>query len=131
VATPAGYELPPADVTRIQGQCPGLTIEQTSDPRSAVRGADCIVTDTWVSMGQEEEKARRVKDFVGFCVDESLMAAAPSHAVVLHCLPAYRGYEISDGVIESARSLVFQEAHNRLHAQKAVLVRLLAPKAAV
>jgi ornithine carbamoyltransferase len=84
-----------------------------------------IVTDTWVSMGQEEEKAKRLKDFAGFGVDERLLDQAPKRAIVLHCLPAYRGYEISDGVMESARSLVFQEAENRLHAQKGILAVLL------
>ncbi len=126
VATPPGYQLPPEDIRRIESQCPGLKINETDNPKQAVKDADCIVTDTWVSMGQEAEKAKRVTEFAGFCVDESLLAAAPARAVVLHCLPAYRGYEISAGVMESARSLVFQEAHNRLHAQKAILVRLLA-----
>jgi ornithine carbamoyltransferase len=91
----------------------------------AVREADVIVTDTWVSMGQEEEKARRVKDFAGFGVDDKMLAHAPKSAVVLHCLPAYRGYEISDAVMESERSLVFQEAENRLHAQKGLLAVLM------
>jgi ornithine carbamoyltransferase len=77
-------------------QLPDMDFEIISDPMSAVRKADCIYTDTWVSMGQEAEKARRVKDFAGFQVDEKLLAAAPKHAVVLHCLPAYRGLEISD-----------------------------------
>jgi hypothetical protein len=83
------------------------------DPVEAVREADVVVTDTWVSMGQEDEKARRVKEFAGYQVDDKLLSAAPKRAVVLHCLPAYRGLEISDAVMEGPRSLVFQEAENR------------------
>jgi ornithine carbamoyltransferase len=90
-----------------------------------VREADVIVTDTWVSMGQEAEKQKRLKDFAGFQVDEKLLAAAPKQAMVLHCLPAYRGYEISDAVMEGPRSLVFPEAENRLHAQKGLLAVLM------
>jgi ornithine carbamoyltransferase len=109
-------------------QVPDLDFVTTHDPADAVRGADAIYTDTWTSMGQEAEKERRVKDFIGggFRVDESLLANAPSHAVILHCLPAYRGYEISEGVLESPQSLVFPQAHNRLHAQKAILAMLMA-----
>ena len=86
--------------------------------------ADCIYTDTWVSMGQEAEKARRLKDFAGYRVDEALLDA-PGHAVVLHCLPAYRGLEISDGVMEGPQSLVFPQAENRLHFQKGLLAVLM------
>ena len=125
LASPAGYELPQADIDQIMSQVPALDFVTMHDPREAVREADVIVTDTWVSMGQEAEKARRVKDFAGFAVDEKLLAAAPKQAVVLHCLPAYRGYEISDAVMESPRALVFQEAENRLHAQKAILAVLM------
>jgi ornithine carbamoyltransferase len=125
LATPPGYELPAEDVDRIMSQVPGLDFVTMHDPLDAVREADVIVTDTWVSMGQEAEKARRLKDFAGFAVDETLLAAAPKQAVVLHCLPAYRGYEISDTIMEGPRSLVFQEAENRLHAQKAILAVLM------
>ena len=125
LASPAGYELPQADIDHIMSQVPALDLVTMHDPREAVREADVIVTDTWVSMGQEAEKTRRVKDFAGFAVDENLLANAPKQAVVLHCLPAYRGYEISDEVIESPRALVFQEAENRLHAQKAILAVLM------
>jgi ornithine carbamoyltransferase len=125
LASPAGYELPQADIDHIMAQVPALDLVTMHDPREAVREADVIVTDTWVSMGQEAEKARRVKDFAGFAVDEKLLANAPKQAVVLHCLPAYRGYEISDEVMESPRALVFQEAENRLHAQKAILAVLM------
>jgi ornithine carbamoyltransferase len=125
LASPAGYELPQADIDKIMSQVPALDFVLTHDPLEAVREADVIVTDTWVSMGQEAEKARRVKDFAGFAVDEKLLADAPKQAVVLHCLPAYRGYEISDAVMESPRALVFQEAENRLHAQKGILAVLM------
>jgi ornithine carbamoyltransferase len=90
-----------------------------------VANADAIVTDTWVSMGQEAEKARRVQHFAGYQVDETLLACAPKHAVVLHCLPAYRGLEISDTVMEGPQSMVFPEAENRLHVQKGLLAILL------
>jgi ornithine carbamoyltransferase len=125
LASPPGYELPQADVDKIMGLVPGLDFITTNDPREAVREADVIVTDTWVSMGQEAEKERRVKDFAGFAVDDNLLAAAPLHAVVLHCLPAYRGYEIGESVMEGPRSLVFQEAENRLHVQKGILAVLM------
>jgi ornithine carbamoyltransferase len=106
-------------------QVPQMDFETVHDPLVAVREADCVVTDTWVSMGQEAEKARRLKEFAGYQVDERLMAQAPKHAVVLHCLPAYRGYEISEAVMEGPRSLVFQEAENRLHFQKGLLAVLM------
>jgi len=95
------------------------------DAKEAVKNADAIVTDTWVSMGQEAEKARRVQHFAGYQVDDALLQAAPSHAVVLHCLPAYRGLEISDSVMEGPRSLVFAEAENRLHFQKGLVAVLM------
>jgi ornithine carbamoyltransferase len=123
IASPPGYELP--DVDRIMGQLPDMEFVTTTDPADAVRNADAVYTDTWVSMGQEAEKAKRIKDFTGFQISEKLMAAAPKHAVVLHCLPAYRGMEITAGVMESPQSLVFQEAENRLHFQKGLLAVLM------
>jgi ornithine carbamoyltransferase len=125
LAAPPGYELPPEDVAVIKQQSPQMNFTVIDDPKAAVAKADAIVTDTWVSMGQEAEKARRVQHFAGFQVDESLLASAPAHAVVLHCLPAYRGLEISDSVMEGPRSLVFPEAENRLHVQKGLLAILL------
>jgi len=125
LASPPGYELPQEDVDRVMAMVPQMDFAITSDSAEAVRDADAIVTDTWVSMGQEEDKARRTKDFGGFQLDENLLSAAPKHAVVLHCLPAYRGYEISDAVMEGPRSLVFQEAENRLHFQKGLLAVLI------
>jgi ornithine carbamoyltransferase len=128
LAAPSGYELPRDDIDRIMAQVPEMEFMTTQDPREAVREADAIVTDTWVSMGQEAEKARRMKDFAGYRVDADLLKAAPAHAVVLHCLPAYRGLEITEEVFEGPRSLVFPEAENRLHFQKGLLAVLLGGK---
>ena len=87
-------------------------------------GANVVTTDTWVSMGQEAEKEKRLKDFAGFCVDENLMKSAAPRAIFLHCLPAYRGYEVSEAVFETHADEIFAEAENRLHAQKGVMVWL-------
>src|SRR4029079_8727413 len=97
----------------------------TNAPGEAGRPADVIYTDTWTSMGQEEEKQKRIRDFAGFTIDEKLMSHAPRNAIVMHCLPAYRGLEISDGVMESKQSVVFLQAENRLHFQKALLAVLM------
>jgi ornithine carbamoyltransferase len=110
---------------RIMSQVPGMDFETTQDPLEAVREADAIYTDTWVSMGQEAEKAKRIRDFAGFSIDEKLLAVAPKHAIVLHCLPAYRGLEISEAALEGPQSRVFQEAENRLHFQKGLLAVLM------
>ena len=125
IASPAGYEFTADEAQEIQGQVPELNFQAMRDPIEAVKNADVVVTDTWVSMGQEAEKAKRIADFKGFQLDEALLGKAPKHAVVLHCLPAYRGYEISEAVIEGPRSLVFPEAENRLHAQKGILAVLM------
>jgi ornithine carbamoyltransferase len=125
LASPPAYALPDEDVDRIMGMVPQMDFEITHDPEEAVRGADVIYTDTWVSMGQEDEKAKRVADFSGYQVDARLLRHAPQQAVVMHCLPAYRGLEISDEVIEGPRSIVFQQAENRLHFQKSLLAVLL------
>jgi len=113
IASPPGYEL---DDT---------SIETTADARQAVRSADVIYTDTWVSMGQETEKERRKAIFADYQVNQELVDAASDHAIVLHCLPAYRGMEISGDVIEGPASRVFAQAHNRLHAQKGLLAVLM------
>ncbi len=125
LSAPGGYELPEDDVDRVMALVPEMDFETVSDPVEAVHDADVVVTDTWVSMGQEDEKARRMADFARYRVDADLLAAAPAHAVVLHCLPAYRGLEISEEVFEGPRSLVFPEAENRLHFQKGLLAVLL------
>ena len=122
---PPGYELPEDDMDRIMSQVPEMDFETTTDADEAVRQADIIYTDTWTSMGQEEEKQKRIRDFSGYGVDAKLMQHAPKNAIVMHCLPAYRGYEISDEVMESPRSLVFPQAENRLHFQKGLLAVLL------
>jgi ornithine carbamoyltransferase len=122
---PEGYGPSEEETARLRRQVPGLDFTAIPEPRRAVAAADVIYTDTWTSMGQEAEKAQRLVAFRGFEVNEALLAAAPGHAIVLHCLPAYRGLEISDAVIEGPRSRVFPQAHNRLHAQKGLLVRLL------
>jgi ornithine carbamoyltransferase len=120
VATPAGYE-PDAGLARDCG--PAVTL--TRDPQAAARGADVIVTDTWASMGQESEKAQRLKDFAGFRVDRAMMKLAAPDALFMHCLPAYRGHEVEAEVIDGPQSVVWDEAENRLHAQKALLEFLL------
>jgi ornithine carbamoyltransferase len=125
IASPPGYQLDGAEVDRIMSQVPEMDFETTDDPIEAVRDADVLYTDTWVSMGQEAEKAKRLQDFAGFCIDEKLLAQAPKKSVVLHCLPAYRGLEISEGVMEGSRSLVFPQAENRLHFQKGLLAVLM------
>jgi len=102
------------------------TVQICDTPEIAAKQADLIVTDTWASMGQEDEKETREKAFVNYCVTEELMKMADKDALFMHCLPAYRGYEVTEAVIEGHQSVVFQEAENRLHAQKALLEKLLA-----
>ena len=126
VATPAGYE-PDGEILNLamkNAQISGAKIYLTHDAKEAVSGADVVTTDTWVSMGQESEKEKRLKDFAGFCVDENLMKLAAPGAIFLHCLPAYRGYEVSEAVFEAHADEIFAEAENRLHAQKGVMVWL-------
>ena len=125
VASPAGFELPAAEVAALHKRMPRLKLEATNDPQAAVADADVIYTDTWVSMGQEEESTNRLQAFEGFQVNEALLANAPTDAIVLHCLPAHRGQEITDGVMDGPQSRVFPQAHNRLHAQKGLLALLM------
>lgn len=103
----------------------GGSVTVTTDPALATTGADVVVTDTWVSMGQEAAKEQRVKDFAGFQVDALLMMKAADEAIFLHCLPAYRGYEVSGEVLDGKQSVIWDEAENRLHAQKALMAFLL------
>jgi ornithine carbamoyltransferase len=123
LATPAGYEPAAAAVEQARTLAAhygtGATFSLGTDPVAAVSAADVVVTDTWASMGQEEEHAKRLRDFAGYTVDEALMGRADGAAVFLHCLPAHRGEEVTDKVIDSAQSVVFDEAENRLHAQRA------------
>jgi ornithine carbamoyltransferase len=102
----------------------GGSVSVSNNPAEAVAGADVLATDTWVSMGKESEKAQRVKDFAGFTIDSTLLALARPDAIVLHCLPAYRGYEISAEVLDGSQAVIWDEAENRLHAQKALMVWL-------
>jgi len=127
VATPVGYE-PHADITSAAEKIAatsGSTVLVTNDPLEAVTGADAVYTDVWASMGQEEEAAERRKIFMPFQVNQKLFSRAAKHAVFMHCLPAHRGDEVAASVIDSPRSVVFDQAENRLHIQKAILVLLL------
>jgi len=126
-ATPPGYE-PAADAVawaREQGMATGARVEVTNDPMAAVRGADVVYTDVWASMGQEAEAEARHAVFLPFQVNATLFALAQPDAIFMHCLPAHRGSEVTDEVIDSPRSVVFQQAENRLHAQKALLFSLM------
>lgn len=126
VATPKGYECDPIIVEDALefAKISGAKITFTNDPKIAVAGATVVTTDTWISMGQEEEKAQRLQDFTGYIVDEALMALADPYSIFLHCLPAYRGVEVSEAVLEGDQSVIFQEAENRLHGQKGLMVWL-------
>ena len=126
VATPKGYEVDASILEKSleMAKLSGAKITITNDPKIAVKDATVVTTDTWVSMGQESEKEKRIKDFTGYIVDSAMMKLAHEKAIFLHCLPAYRGYEVSEEVMESSQSLIFEEAENRLHAQKGVMVWL-------
>lgn len=126
VSTPKGYETNQTvlkDAYKFAAKS-GAKIVICDDPKKAVENAGVVTTDTWVSMGQENEKEKRIKDFEGFMVDDKMMALAQKDAMFLHCLPAYRGYEVSDEVFEAHSNEIFDEAENRLHIQKAVMVWL-------
>jgi len=127
VAHPAGYAPDPAVVAdaRDRAAAHGSEVTVSDDPLAAARGADALYTDVWTSMGQEEESVRRLRDFAGFQLDARLLAAAADGAVVLHCLPAHRGEEISAEVLDGPASRVLNQAENRLHVQKAVLAALV------
>jgi len=125
IASPEGYELPAAIQRRVASEGrDGATLTLLSDPVAAVRGASAVYTDVWTSMGQENETAIRKRAFAGFQVNESLMAHASPDAIFMHCLPAHRGEEVSAGVMDGPSSVVFDQAENRLHAQKALLAML-------
>jgi ornithine carbamoyltransferase len=127
IATPVGYE-PDKNVVSGAKEVAKKTktsIELTNDPFAAVKGADVIYTDVWTSMGQEEETEKRKKDFAGYEVNSELVAKAKKDYLFMHCLPAHRGEEVSNSVIDGKNSIVFDQAENRLHVQKAILVLLL------
>jgi ornithine carbamoyltransferase len=127
IATPAGYEPNPQIVAAAReiGVETGAEIELLTDPHEAVAGVDAIYTDAWVSMGQERETDERTRIFPPYQVNEELMAEAAPHAVFMHCLPAHRGLEVTDAVMDSEQSLIFEQAENRLHVQKAILYLLV------
>ncbi|MEX1317017.1 MAG: ornithine carbamoyltransferase [Synechococcaceae cyanobacterium] len=127
VGCPRGFEPDDAILARARSLAAsrGAVVEVLHDPVAAVRGAQALYTDVWASMGQEEERESRQRAFAGWCLNEDLLAEADPRAIVLHCLPAYRGLEISAGVIEGSASRVFDQAENRLHAQQALLAALL------
>jgi ornithine carbamoyltransferase len=125
LACPEGYQ-PNRQILERNRKLTRITL--TADPREAARGAHVVNTDVWASMGQEEEQEVRARAFQGYLVDEELMAAADRNAIFLHCLPAHRGEEVSDGVIEGPKSQVWNQAENRLHVQKALLATLMGRK---
>ncbi len=127
IATPVGYAPDPRIVSdaREIAEETGAGIELMTDAHEAVAGADAVYTDAWVSMGQEREEAERAQIFPPYQVNTELMAEAAPHAVFMHCLPAHRGLEVTDAVMDSEQSLIFEQAENRLHVQKAILYLLL------
>ena len=130
VATPKQYECDPGVVKNAleDAKATGTKLALTNDPIEAIKDADVVYADTWVSMGQESEKAEKVKVFSDFQINKELFSYAKPDAIFLHCLPAYRGYEVTEDVIDGPNSVIFDEAENRLHAQKAVMVKLMADK---
>ena len=126
IATPRGYEIDKKikEIALNEAKNSGAKIEFTNDPRVAIKDVDVVVTDTWVSMGQEEEKEKRLKDFKGYQINNELMSLAKKDAILMHCLPAYRGYEVSEDVFEKYEEVIFSEAENRLHSQKGLMVWL-------
>jgi ornithine carbamoyltransferase len=129
IATPPGYELEDQFVVDSRQQFPHLKLLTTHDPVEAVRDASAVYTDVWASMGQEAERAQRLKDFAAYQVNAKLMGQAPPDAVFMHCLPARRGEEVTDDVIDSPQSVVVAQAANRMHVQKGILVWLLGANA--
>lgn len=125
VAAPKGYQFNDEDVRRLKQEVPQLDLTLTDDPKAAVREAVAIYTDVWTSMGQEDEREARKKAFANYQVNAALMKLAPKEAIFMHCLPANRGEEVTDEVIDSPQSVIVQQAGNRMHAQKGVLAWLL------
>ena len=130
IGSPKDYECDPEIVANAKDDAKktGATVLLTQDPVEAIQDADVVYTDTWCSMGQEAEKAQRIKDFDGYQVNGELFSHAKEDAIFLHCLPAYRGFEVTEEVIDGPHSVIFDEAENRLHAQKAVMALLMADK---
>ena len=125
LACPQDYSLESGFLDQLLATCPRASLRTTHDPLEAVRDADVVYTDTWTSMGQEDEKTARRQAFAAFQVNDALMAAAPDHAIVMHCLPAYRDNEITETVMEAHADTIFAEAENRLHFQRTLLSILM------
>ena len=125
LASPKGYEFQQDYLDRIKCDIPDAELQIVSTPAEAVRDASAVYTDVWTSMGQEAETEQRLRDFAGFQVNAALLKQAPKHAVFMHCLPAHRGNEVTDEVIDGPQSVVVQQAGNRMHVQKGVLAWLL------
>ena len=125
MATPKGYRFDDAALARLKAEVPELRLTVTDDPVEAVRDAVAVYTDVWASMGQEAEREQRRRDFAPYQVNAELMSHTQKGSVFLHCLPARRGEEVTDEVIDSSQSVVIQQAGNRMHAQKGVLAWLL------
>lgn len=128
LASPPGFEADDAELERIL-LLGAASVEQGSRPIDMVVGANAVHTDTWVSMGEEADKAEKLQKFEGFTVDDTMMAAAGTNSIFMHCLPAYRGLEVSADVIDGPRSVVFQQGHNRMHAARGALAFLLGDNA--
>jgi len=125
LASPQGYRFEESFLTELHGECPEIKLTQTDDPHEAVAGASAVYTDVWASMGQESEQEKRCSDFASYQVNQQLMDSAPSDALFMHCLPAKRGEEVTDEVLDGPNSVVVQQAANRMHIQKGILVWLL------
>ena len=128
IASPEGYDIDPKayKTAEVLSRNSGSSIKQTRNPQEAVSDADVVYTDTWTSMGQEEEAKKREIAFPPYQVNSDLLKTAKSTAIVMHCLPAHRDEEITDEVVEGSQSIIFDEAENRLHVQKAILATLMA-----
>ncbi|MFC1676384.1 ornithine carbamoyltransferase [Planctomycetota bacterium] len=124
LASPADYELDDESI-EMANKISADTVTQLNSPTEAVADADVIYTDTWISMGQEAEKQKRIAEFEGFQVNAELLKSAPAGTKIMHCLPAYRGFEITDEVVESENSIIFDQSENRLHFQRALLKKLM------
>ena len=127
VATPEGYACDPVAVKKAQeaAEKTGARVIVTTDPFEAAEDADVVYTDTWFSMGVEKEKEKRMPIFMPYQVNDEIFSKASADALFMHCLPAYRGFEVTESIIDGSHSVVFDQAENRLHAQKAVLVKLM------
>ena len=129
VASPAKYQFDAATIETLMVESPQLQLQQTTDPVEAVTDATVVYTDVWASMGQEGERQQRLSDFADYQVNQALMAHASDETMFMHCLPARRGEEVTDEVIDGPRSIVVPQAANRMHAQKGILTWLLGANA--